>query len=472
MTYEEVLLNIAKGIGGEKCVGPTPDELEGMGRWFVTDKHTEDALNRLLAALPDVETSHYAHYEWGLGALHSDADDGETPELMRRAKTRLVFIMSPKQDGGQERYVSLDNAHAAWLFACDERERDDIPHPLTPLVEAWLKRPTQVVPFTPRRRASLPRLANVTDAEAEEAMTLLLPSSDEQQLTLPGIPEPIKGYPSWLLNAFEHLVGDIKWRRAPLSLRLFVAVLLRLRNADRDGKWHTMEFPVLQRNVKFPAEESLESMLYGEKGWTNWRSKDHQDGLLRALHKLHRTDATRLTRPDREGGSEFFDVSGFDGEKGAPFVEGVVEFSVRVPRSAAHGDRIDWEALQGYGLKSRPLYCGYLSACAVIGAAAHHGHGQTAEIGKHLVGKDGKALYHKDKPKRDNTALVPNELGKRLVRPHTKRDLARFCAMNPNIGADRSRAVGHFEQLDDDGHIDLRRDGDMWRIFAPRNPPI
>lgn len=476
--YPQMLKVLAEQIGGPATVAPTPDEFEALKPHHVTPKQTAAALDAVIDL-----TKRGRDREWELRVmtLHGgDADDPVTAEdgvvqinNFRRSVEHMQLVFSVKDvKDYQFEVVTLDRVHLAWRNQCKAAEAngEDIPrHPFLPLVRAWLKRPTEVVPFTPRRRGSLPRLANVTDAEAEDAMTLPFPSSDEKQLSLPGIPEAIDGYPSWLLNAFEHLVGDIKWRYPPLSLRLFVAVLLRLCNADRDGAWHTMAFPVLQRNVKHPAGESLESMLYGEKGWTNWHSKEHQDRLLRALHELKRSAATWLTRPDNDGGFEFFNVSGFHMKKGEPFVEGIVEFSVRIPRSAAHGDRIDWAALQGYGLKSRPLYCGYLSACAVIGATAHHGHGQTAEIGKPLVGEDGKALYHKGKPKRDNTALVPNERAERLVRPHTKRDLARFCAMNPNIREDRRRAVAHFEKIDDDGYIDLRREGDMWRIFAPRN---
>lgn len=476
--YPQMLKVLAEQIGGPATVAPTPDEFEALKPHHVTPKQTAAALD----AVRDL-TERGRDREWELRVmtLHGgDADDPVTAEdgvvqinNFRRSVEHMQLVFSVKDvKDYQFEVVTLDRVHLVWRNQCKAAEAngEDIPrHPFLPLVRAWLKRPTEVVPFMPRRRASLPRLANVTDAEAEAAMTIPLPTNDDEhgQMTLPGIPEPVEGYPSWLLNAFAHLVGDINGRYPSLALRLFVAVLLRLRHVDRDGKWHTLSFPVLQRNCeRYDLKESLESMLYGKQGWKHWYSEEHQNRLIRALHELKRSAAVWLRRQNST--FEFFNVSGFKGDPKGRFVEGIVEFSLRVPRSAANGDRIDWEALQGYGMTSRPLYCAYLSACALQGMSAHNGHPQTAEIGKPLVGKNGKALYHDGKPKRDSKALVPNEIGARFVRGYSSRDLAQFCSMDPEQRMHRTRAVGHFQRLDDDGHIDFRQDGRNWRVFGRR----
>ena len=335
---------------------------------------------------------------------------------------------------------------------------------LTPLVRAWQRaQPSRIAPFALVRRASMPRFHRVSDDEAQHALAIPLPDAREpDQLTLPGPPDAIAGYPSWLLNTFEALVGDIKGRRAPMELRLFVAALLRVARADRDGQWHMMAFPVLDKHrERWRAPESIESLLF-DNGWTNFnRDGDGLPRLLKAIEAINRSPAAWLAKPEISTAFEFFRVTG------APTAEdGLVEFSIRIPASAANGDRLDWPSLRRYGTTSRALYCAYLSASALLGETAHRGHPQTAEIRKPLLGKDGKPLRDKAGRVRRGRELVANDRAQRLVRPYSAADLARFCAMDVTRKQDRNRAVGHFETLAQDGHIDLRKEGGQWRIFG------
>lgn len=349
--------------------------------------------------------------------------------------------------------------------ATDWLQWPDAERALVPLVRAWqAAQVARTNAFTPVKAASVPRLHVVSVEDAKEAMTMPLPWREEPaQLTMPGMPEPIEGYPSWLLSAYESLVGDINGRTS-YELRLFVAALLRIARADRDGQWHTIVFPVLEKHrERYGAKESIESLMF-EDGWTNFE-RDWPT-LLTALKNLNRSPASRLVKHEINTSFEFFHVSADPQAE-----DGLVEFSIRIPPSAANGDRIDWPSLRRYGLKSRARYCAYLSAAALIGQTAHHGHPQTMQIGKPLLDDNGKERRGKGgRLIRSKDDMVANERARRLVRGYTSYDLARFAAMKPTRGMDRTRAVGHFEALAEDGHIDLQRDGSNWRIFGAPKP--
>ncbi len=197
-----------------------------------------------------------------------------------------------------------------------------------------------------------------------------------------------------------------------------------------------------------------------EDGWTRQNKKRDWHRLPEALHRMKRD----LGYVPVDGGrialvfpSVIPDSMGFP----------VVEFTVRVPASAASGARVDWNRLRQYRRASAALYRGYLSAVAFMDRAAHHGHGITAEIAAPVLGPDGKPLRGKGgKIKRSLTETIPNRHA-HFVKALDDHDLTRMIGLDPDDRRRRADARKAFERLDADGVIDLRKDRDGWRIFAP-----
>ncbi len=145
----------------------------------------------------------------------------------------------------------------------------------------------------------------------------------------------------------------------------------------------------------------------------------------------------------------------------------VVEFTVRIPASAASGARVDWNRLRQYRLGSAALYRAYLAAVAFMDRAAHHGHGITAEIAPPVLGPDGKPLRDKGgKIERSLTETIPNRHA-HFVKALDDRDLTRMIGLDPDSRDHRYKARRAFERLATDGVIDLRKDRGGSRIFAP-----
>ena len=87
----------------------------------------------------------------------------------------------------------------------------------------------------------------------------------------------------------------------------------------------------------------------------------------------------------------------------------LVEFVLRLPVEAAHGDRLDWPQLCHYGQRSATLYRAYLGAVAFMGRSARNGQPITERIAAPVLGPDGKQLRGKGgRIRRDPTQTIPN----------------------------------------------------------------
>ena len=67
-----------------------------------------------------------------------------------------------------------------------------------------------------------------------------------------------------------------------------------------------------------------------------------------------------------------------------------VEFTVRIPATAAHGAAIDITRLRRYGVQSAVLYRAYLTMAALLDTAARRGVPVRRQIGRPELGDDGK----------------------------------------------------------------------------------
>ena len=69
-------------------------------------------------------------------------------------------------------------------------------------------------------------------------------------------------------------------------------------------------------------------------------------------------------------------------------IDPLVEFTVRIPSSAARGARIDWRRLCRYGADSAALYRAYLSVCATMDGVAFKAAPITRWIGAPVLNSD------------------------------------------------------------------------------------
>ena len=222
--------------------------------------------------------------------------------------------------------------------------------------------------------------------------------------------------PSWLLNLYDKAGGDLmcQGRGAPWGLRLLTGAMLSLPIERRDGTWQRLIFPL----------HEVEGWLHprdpdtGQVIWRN-RARDFHR-LPEALQEINKT----LGWVDV--GEMFIGCVFATAIPKTPNAAGV-EFTIRIPRSAAAGARIDWPTLRRYGRESAPLFRAYLSACALMHKSARKGHPITAEIAAPIVDEDGRTVRHKGDGAvaRSRTARIANPAVK-FVPKLTDYDLTRL----------------------------------------------
>lgn len=336
-------------------------------------------------------------------------------------------------------------------------------HPLAPIVRAWQALPSKAVPFHPKPRASLPSLHRLTERDT------LLPALDGfdapagSQLVLPGFESPIQGCPSWLLWLYDTAGGEAlsAGRGAPWDLRLFVGALLHLEIRSRDGGWRTLRFPHLrQHEADWPVPDtpSIEAWLHPD-GWTNRRRDWHR--LPEALHRMRR-DLGWVPVPGLGSVAMLF-PSVIPKSPDDP----VVEFTIRIPQSAARGARMNWPRWQGYAMESAALARADLAVAAHLDRAAHAGHPITQRIAPPLLDAAGQPIRREDGGiERSETETVDNPAA-RFVPVLSDADLARMIGFDPTDKRRRHDARKALDRLAADGVIELAPERGGRRIFGP-----
>ena len=318
------------------------------------------------------------------------------------------------------------------------------------LAVVWQARTVEAQPFKPVKRASLARIERIERKlpgfPAQDA-----PDEPKGQLFLPGMGPSVTTCPSWLLWLFDEAGGQsmAQGRGAPWSMRLFIGAMLHLKVADRTGQWRTLRFPV----------EEVIQWLHPD-GWAN-RRRDF-DKFPAALDAMRR-QLSYVPVPGVGSVAMMF-PSVIPRSPSDP----LVEFTIRIPDSAAHGARIDWPTLCKYGTDSASLYRAYLSATALLDRSAHKGHPITRLLPAPETRPDGKPKRRKGGSiVRSTTELIPNPQG-RFVAPLTEADLARMIGLDPDRKQYRHRAREAFERMAADGVIELVREGKGFRLFGPK----
>ena len=359
----------------------------------------------------------------------------------------------------------VGEVHNLWrLVGRAERRKHDLSHPISVLVEAWQRR-HGTRPFEPIKIASLPALGRIKSDEdvgpGPRLPTGIAARATQDKLPLPGFeaaPECI----SWLLWLYER-AGGLELHRsakgAPLAERLFIGSFLHLGIRQRNNQWHTLRFPTLRAHEAdwpVPGVKSIEAWLY-PNDWLN-RRRDFQR-LPEALDAMRE----RLSYVPVMGIGSVAMVypSVIPRTPDHPFVE----FTIRVPRSAAHGARLNWNVLREYGSEALHLWRAYLSAMAFIDRSAHRGQGITAEVRAPLLDRRGRPMRRNGRVVRATHETAQNPL-RHLVLPVTDHDLARMMRLDPTDKRRRHDARRAFERISDDGVIDLKRERRRLYLFA------
>ena len=347
-------------------------------------------------------------------------------------------LQGPVYDG----YLMINEVHVWWEQITEQKRPK---HPLAPIVTAWQARSKPVKPFRPVQRASLPRLHRLSQ---EDGIRMRLigggpeqgPPADGGPAWLPGLEPAVRGCPSWLLWAYDRAGGPLmrQGRGAPWELRLLIGSLLHLAVDQRDGEWRTLRLETRE----------VERWLHPH-GWSN-RRRDWEklpEALVRMRERLSWV-------PVRGVGLVAMAVpTVIPEQRDNP----LIEFSVRVPSSAAHGARIDWPRLCAYGADSAVLYRAYLAVTALLDVSARRGHPQTAEI-----------PLKQQRAARDKETVMPNPTA-RFAPTLTNADLARMIGFDATNKLHRTRARKAFERLAADEVIDLRRETPTeWRVLGVR----
>ena len=243
-------------------------------------------------------------------------------------------------------------------------------HPLAPIVATWQRRIRNVEPYRPKKRASLPRLHRVGEHDVDAAG---LPSSLEcaprsAPPELPDLRFAGKNFPSWLLWLFDRAAVRAQGSGAPWAVRLFIGALLHLDMANRHGYWRTLRLPT----------NYVVSWLQ-PNGWANKR-RDWQR-FPTALTDLR--DRLAAVPVPEIGLVTLMYPSVIPQRPSDPWVE----FTIRVPLSAARGARIDWPLLCRYGQESAALYRTYLIVAHHLDRSAHRG-----DVEEHLPHRVGRII--------------------------------------------------------------------------------
>ena len=415
---------------------------------------------------------------WPAGPAHSGQEPhpGEKPPPARLA-AYLAHSAAPapgeirREPGGAVRVdrrpvwrvVHLEDVHRAWIETPGKKPK---PHPWAPLVRAWWDRATAVEPFHPVRRASLPRLVNLTEEDARLPTLGSIPDPPPQ-FTLFDLSPAVQECPSWLLWLFDQAGGQsmTAGRGAPWSLHLFVSVMLHLPVEKRTGAFHTLRFPLRKTEINGKVVLGVEDWLH-PNGWDASNRRRDWHRLPEALEEIK----ARLSYVPIEGVGSVMML--------APSViphrptDPGVEFVVRCPPAAAAGDRADWVTLCRYRLQSAALYRAYLSVVTHLGKTARSGQPITREIPAPVLGPDGEPIRGKGgRIRRSRTERIPNPQA-RFQRLLNASDFTRMIGLDPAVRPYRQRAVAAFERMHRDGIIELVEEPGKtrtWRVFGP--PP-
>ena len=357
--------------------------------------------------------------------------------------------------------------HKQWKSVNKERRNkklSSITHPFAPIILAWIQRPKSTNPHIPKQKVNVPSLENMTQNEVSNLCLMDLPQNEQKptQQLLPGFDGLNSRIPSWILWLYNQATGGRNLGRgkgAPWDLHIFVSAIMQLSISDRTGQWFTCKYPhFIEHEDDWPDNRmSVERWLFKD-GWDPKNKKRYWYKLPEALNSIRNLGYV----PIGDYRVQIITPSVIPESMDARFIE----FTIRIPRSASQGARVDFDRLREYRTTGHLTYKAYLTAMALINRSAKNGNGITAEIGKPILDKDGNELYKKNKLIRSKTEFIENPL-KQYVPNLSDKDLAISIGLDPDNRNDRYKARKTFEYINEKGDIDMRNDGTGIRIFSP-----
>ena len=133
----------------------------------------------------------------------------------------------------------------------------------------------------------------------------------------------------------------------------------------------------------------------------------------------------------------------------------VTEFTMRVPSSAGHGNRVSLDVLRRY-LNQYAKYRAVLAASAVMGKTAINGHPVTRMIPEStLKGRSGAG----------GGGLVANPAG-RYVKAYSVHELTALLGFDPKDRFHRRAAMRAWTGIAEDDVIDLQQEAGAYRIWG------
>lgn len=394
-----------------------------------------------------------------------------------KAGAPLVAVEEPEGFGA----FTLAEVHDAHNQANQVQPDATLPHPLTPLLKAWVAIPRPAKPYPVRWRGSLPRFDRVTLDEAR-----LLASVDgtepSGQYSLLHTDDVVDSCSTWLLAMYEQARSNRTGRKLgstrgglPWSFVTVIGGVAHLAIADRR---------MLALNG-YPLPFNLSDVIgwIHPEGWPN-RVRD----WAKLDDAFNETQSYRVTAPDPETGElhRYWVVSAY----GLPAIyspEATVKLDVRVPPSAASGARFDWPRFLHYA-KRATMQRAVLSVATYLDRTAENGHPLTRLVREPVLDADGKPkrerIIGKDgKPKRGKSGryltrplYVPGKLAPNPRLSHISpallpdKHLALFLGLADG-SSNRRNAREALETLQADGAIDLERVRNGYRIFGPPPEP-
>ena len=234
-----------------------------------------------------------------------------------------------------------------WLEVRNADPEGCPPHPLAPIVRAWIERPPQTRAET--RPDPIPPVVRVREAPEREAGRLAfggLVSAEHADAQLPLLPAP-DGPRVALLELVD--VSGVRTmargRGAPLPLRLAVAVALGVPLANRGGRVELVTTVRELRDFLLP------------NGWERAR---HWPAIRAALWRLN---SFAVPTDDRGGLWLPFRPWTIPGPGAA--LDDRIRLEVRLPPGSASGPIIDRRELARLGVQSAPRFRAYIAAHSV-----------------------------------------------------------------------------------------------------------
>ena len=249
--------------------------------------------------------------------------------------------------------IRLRDIHYSWTEA--NHIDSDIKHPISPLIEAWFRRPTCVEPTRSQTGIlpnSLKGVRGIIYTPTPSIESPQLGSHQDEPATLPTLPGNEGAIvPTAMVQTWTAGGGPVRTRGrgAPLSKRIFYEVLTELSHSARQVRG-PRRLPMTLRDLR----DWLYPRRHGNRSYFN--PKRDLPRIIAALKEVDQM-RVRMTLPGHQVPTLWRPVSVTAFPE--PYLDSPVVFGIDLPDGSEGGACIDRYAMRLYGLVSAPQH----SAC-------------------------------------------------------------------------------------------------------------